>query len=262
MKTMKEIVKEKYSYFSKFCDHLIQSDEKIIEKINTSKEREVLPFMSKCFTFSEDTGLRDDADRRIFLAEVSWHDVAVSCNISEEEFIDQANNSGACCIGIHTRDVTTGEKEDVDLVLINRDVYDIFSECDMKYVKYFVIAHEIGHCMNGDCYIGDHDRSIREEIEADIRGYEFLYTGWFGEFKFNTDRVMVPTVRRMQHILNCLMMHFGRKNADYIMKQYFSNYNGDYAKLFQEFWLDDGRYLNQSEEDLKRRKVFEQYFDC
>lgn len=256
---MKEYISEKYEYFPESFSHLFENDQKVIDQINDSQRMEELSFSEKCFVFSKDTGLRDDSGRRIFLSDVSWHDIAVSCDMSESRFNTLANTTGAMACGITIQN--DGEDEDINLVMINKDVYDILVDYPhLEPVKYFTLAHEYGHCFNGDAYKSSKRRSIRKEVKADLRAYQLIDSGYFGEFSFDPDQVMNPSARRIQHILNHVMVYFGGENAQYIIERYRTI--SSTLKLFTTFWLDDERYARWSSEDKARRKAFEKFFKC
>lgn len=255
----KEFISEKYEYFPESINHLFENDKKVINQINDSQLMKILSFSEKCFVFSKDTGLRDDSGRRIFLSEVSWHDIAVSCDMSESRFISLADTTGAMACGMTIQ--TDGQDEDINLVMINKDVYDILVDYPhLEPVKYFTLAHELGHCFNGDPYAFSHRRSTRKEVKADLRAYQLIDLGYFGEFSFDPEWVMNPNARRIQHILNRVMMYFGNDNVQYIIERYRTVSSS--LKLFCLFWVDDERYTRWTPEDKKRRKEFEKFFQC
>lgn len=255
----KEYVSEKYEYFSEAFSSLFENDQKVIDLINDCQQMKELSFVEKCFVFSKDTGLRDDKGRCVFMSEVSWHDIAMSCEMSEERFKSLADTTGAMACGLTIQ--TDGKDEDINLIMINKDVYDILVDYPhLKPVKYFTLAHEYGHCFNGDLYKSSHKRNTRKEIKADLRAYKLINSGYFGEFEFDPEWVMNPDARRIQHILNYVMLYFGNDNAQYIIDHYRTI--SSTLKLFTTFWLDDDRYTHWSSEDRARRRAFQKFFKC
>lgn len=252
-------IHENYEYFRESFSRLFENDQKVIAQINDCDQMMELSFAEKCFVFSKDTGLRDDSGRRIYLSEVSWHDIAVSCDMSKSRFISLADTTGAMACGLTIQ--TDGKDEDINLVMLNKDVYDILVDYPhLEPVKYFTLAHEYGHCFNGDPYKISTRRSVRKEIKADLRAYKLIDSGYFGEFSFDPESVMCPYARRIQHILNRVMMYFGDNNVQYIIERYRTVSSS--LKLFCLFWVDDERYTRWTPEDKKRRKEFEKFFQC
>ena len=200
----------------------------------------------------------------IYMNEVSFH--MLNLMFPDEKFIDRwIDTTGAFSTSYDLIDDSVGY-----LICINSDVYDNLSE-NMDYIKYFTIAHEIGHCLNDDMIHPlnlDHSitstekrmevkECIKRELNADKTGYEeVIYTDWFGDFKFNPKLTLTVTYRRYQHVCNWLYCTFGNMGVG-ILKLYFQTNN--LLDIGSKF-LDLTVYKGTSTEDKKRRKLFEKYF--
>ena len=203
---------------------------------------------------------------KIYMNEVSFYMLDIM--FPDEKFVEPfINSSGACSRAYELVDDSL-----VYVIIINSDVYNFIADKELLYIKYFTIAHEIGHCINDDSkYPLDIDDSIaytekrmeckeciERELNADRIGYEKVIYGyeWFGDFEFNSKLTLTTTYRRYQHVCNWLYCKFGI-NGLKVLKDYFKS---DNILDIGSHFLNLKIYECNSTEDKKRRKLFEKYF--
>ena len=186
---------------------------------------------------------------------------------------DYKDTTGAYALCIRTRDNKEKTETLSYYVVINSDVYDYCEKYGYKYIKYFTIAHEIGHCINDNpihpldlpdeiAYTGDRmevQECIDREINADIIGYnEVILSKWFGDFDFPINMALGMEYRRFQHVLNWMFCIYGKENLNQLRMAY-NIERENLANLAYKF-LDVSVYNHQSSEDIARQKVFKEFF--
>ena len=203
---------------------------------------------------------------KIYMNEVSFH--MLDMMFPDERFTKNTLDS----TGAFARAYELNDDSLVYVIIINFDAYNFIVEKGLSYIKYFTIAHEIGHCINDDSkHPLDIDDSIaytekrmeckeciERELNADRIGYEKVIYGheWFGDFEFNSKLTLTTTYRRYQHVCNWLHCQFGI-NGLKVLKDYFQT---DNILDIGSHFLNLKIYKCNSTEDKKRRKLFEKYF--
>ena len=224
------------------------------------------------FDLAKKTPFKSNEGHDIYLLETSFHTLMLACKAVD--FIkDYKDTTGAFAIYIRSRDRNEETETLGYYVVINSDVYDYCEKYGFKYIKYFTIAHEIGHCINDDpihpldlpdeiAYTGDRmdiQECIDREINADIIGYnEVIFSKWFGDFEFPINFVLGMEYRRFQHVLNWLFCIYGKDNLDRLRLAY--NIDNEHLTDLGKKFLDLSVYSEQSSEDIARQKVFKRIF--
>lgn len=237
-------------------------------RINERHERRFFKNIdSYLIACSEDVPFKSKNGLRIKLIETSFHRLSVvypNGNNFLNNFIDST--------GAFATYYELDNGETILLVAINSDVYD--NDLCPKYIKYFTIAHEIGHCINEDQLndslyekygrdIYNEKRAeipecIEKEMNADKTGYEqIIIPGWFGDFKYNSELTLSRQYRVFQHELNYMTCLFGLENIDLLMKTEFTH-TKDICQLSQYFV--DYTSNHTTTEDIKRKELFDKYF--
>lgn len=224
------------------------------------------------FDLAKKTPFKSNEGHEIYLLETSFHTLMLACK--DVDFIkDCKDTTGAFAICIRTRDRNKETETLGYYVVINSDVYDYCEKYGFKYIKYFTIAHEIGHCINDDpihpldlpdeiAHTGDRmevQECIDREINADIIGYnEVILSKWFGDFEFPMNLALGMEYRRFQHVLNWMFCIYGKENLNQLRMAY-NIEKENLANLAYKF-LDISVYSHQSPEDVARQKIFKEFF--
>ena len=219
---------------------------------------------------AEKTPFKSNEGHDVYLLETSFHTLMLACK--DSKFIeDYKDTTGAFAMCIRTRE--NGKTTLEYYVVINSDVYDYCEKYGYKFIKYFTIAHEIGHCINDDpihpldlpdeiAYTGDRmevQECIDREINADIIGYnEVILSKWFGDFDFPINVVLGMEYRRFQHVLNWMFCIYGKENLNQLRIAH-NLEKENLANLGYKF-LDISVYNHQSTEDISRQNVFKEFF--
>ena len=224
------------------------------------------------FDLAKKTPFKSNEGHDIYLLETSFHTLMLACKAVD--FIkDYKDTTGAFAMCIRSRDRNEETETLGYYVVINSDVYDYCEKYGFKYIKYFTIAHEIGHCINDDpihpldlpdeiAYTGDRmevQECIDREINADIIGYnEVIISKWFGDFEFPMNLTLGMEYRRFQHVLNWMFCIYGKENLNQLRIAH-NIERENLANLGYKF-LDISVYNHQSSEDIARQKVFKKFF--
>ncbi len=238
--------------------------EKNDRKVSRMKKGKYKSIDNYIWKTSAPTPFKSKEGNEIHMNEVSFH--MLDLMFPDEKFKDfYMDTTGAFSAAYDLIDDSIGY-----LVCINSDTYDNLPK-NMDYIKYFTIAHEIGHCINDDMIHPlnlDHSiissakrmeikECIKRELNADKTGYEeVIYTDWFGDFEFNPKLTLTVDYRRYQHACNWLYCVFGDMGVT-ILKLYFQTNN--LLDIGNKF-LNLAVYKGNSSEDKERRKLFEKYF--
>lgn len=222
------------------------------------------------FELATKTPFKSNEGYDIYLLETSFHTLMLACKAVD--FIDDyKNTTGAFAMCIRTRE--NGKTTLGYYVVINSDVYDYCEKYGFQYIKYFTIAHEIGHCINDDpihpldlpyeiAYTGNRmevQECIDREINADIIGYnEVILSKWFGDFTFPIDLVLGTKYRKFQHVLNWMFCIYGKENLNQLRIAH-NIERENLANLGRKF-LNISVYNHQTSEDIARQKAFKKFF--
>ena len=257
-------------------DHINRNFPKLLKKLLTAerKDKRSVRQLRKRFININDylwktsqiTPFESNEGISIYLNEISFH--LLDLAFPNGGFVDRwVTSTGAFATAFELTNDST-----VYVVCINSDVYDFIGNEKLLYIKYFTIAHEIGHCINDDSNHPlniDHSiastekrmevkECIQRELNADKTGYEKVILGyeWFGDFEFNPKLTLTTPYRRYQHVCNWLYCKFGT-NGLKVLKDYFRT---DNILDIGSHFVDLKKYECNSTEDKKRRKLFEKYF--
>ena len=225
------------------------------------------------YDLAKKTPFKSNEGHDIYMLETSFHEMMLICE--NVDFINEfKDTTGAFSICIRTRDKNKETETLGYYIVIDSDVYDYCEKYDfIKYVKYFTISHEIGHCINDDpihqldlpdeiAHTGDRmevQECIDREINADIIGYkEVILSKWFGDFYFPIDLVLGTKYRKFQHVLNWMFCIYGKENLNQLRIAH--NIEIDRLDNLGRKFLDTSVYRYQSSEDIARQKVFRDFF--
>ncbi len=266
------------------CDHLriifIQNDEQDM-KINKVRKW----FKTKTIYDSVNdyiyhnailTNLTSKEGVPIYTLLMPFHDIAVATN--DASFLEAfKNTTGGFSILIRKNKSSNSDDRagDVDgyYVVINIDTYNWFQRNNFASINSFLLAHEVGHCLN------DHPRHqlkkikkdisktelrmenktcIKREVNADKSGFKAFYDE-LRDATLDTDFPYSFDARCLQHYVNYLYTIYGKKNLDYIL-EWFRLHEQDIEYLFKKKLGLHLNYKAMTSEDFARRKQFEKYF--
>ena len=260
----------------KLSDYISKTFPKLLERLLATerKDKRSARKMKKGFSSIDDyiwktsgkTPFISDEGIKIYMNEVSFH--MLDMMFPDEKLVENYIDS----TGAYAKAYELVDDSLVYVVIINSDVYDFIAEKDLSYIKYFTIAHELGHCINDDPkHPLDVDSSIaytekrmeckeciERELNADRTGYDkIIYEyDWFGDFEFNSKLTLTTIYRRYQHVCNWLFCRFGR-NGLKVLEEYFKS---DNILDIGSHFLNLKVYNCNSTEDKKRRRLFEKCF--
>jgi len=257
-------------------NYINKSFPKLLKKLLAAerKDERIARKMKKSFSSIDDyiwstsmlTPFVSNEGIKIYMNEVSFH--MLDMMFPDEKFTDRKlGTTGAYATVYELSDDST-----IYMVVINSDAYNFITEQKLSYIKYFTIAHELGHCINDDLNhplnIDDSiaytekrmevKECIEKELNADRTGYEkviFEYD-WFGRFEYNSKLTLTTIYRRYEHVCNWMYCQFGCNGLE-VLKDYFKT---DSILDIGSRFLNLKKYKCNSTEDKKRRKLFEKYF--